>query len=48
MLCCALGPSVVEMQKSGLCNSGFPILQIPLRDCKKIEFVRKENNPFNE
>lgn len=25
-----------------------PILKIPLRDCKKIEFVEKENNPFNE
>ncbi|XP_035475157.1 protein FAN [Scophthalmus maximus] len=25
-----------------------PIIKIPLRDCKKIEFVRKENNPFNE
>ncbi|TKS87952.1 Protein FAN [Collichthys lucidus] len=25
-----------------------PILKIPLRDCKNIEFVEKENNPFNE
>ncbi|XP_028288516.1 protein FAN [Parambassis ranga] len=25
-----------------------PILKIPLRDCKKIEFVEKETNPFNE
>ncbi|KAA8580940.1 hypothetical protein FQN60_013898 [Etheostoma spectabile] len=25
-----------------------PILKIPLRDCKKIEFVECENNPFNE
>ncbi|CAG5895757.1 protein FAN [Menidia menidia] len=25
-----------------------PIIKIPLRDCKKIEFVEKENNPFNE
>ncbi|XP_039983407.1 protein FAN [Xiphias gladius] len=25
-----------------------PILKIPLRDCKKIEFVEKEKNPFNE
>ncbi|XP_023152654.2 protein FAN [Amphiprion ocellaris] len=25
-----------------------PILKILLRDCKKIEFVEKENNPFNE
>lgn len=25
-----------------------PILKIPLRDCKKIEFVEKDTNPFNE
>ncbi|XP_069554039.1 protein FAN [Brachyistius frenatus] len=25
-----------------------PILKIPLRDCKKIEFVEKEQNPFHE
>ncbi|XP_075870966.1 protein FAN isoform X3 [Nelusetta ayraudi] len=25
-----------------------PILKIPLRDCKKIEFVENETNPFNE
>ncbi|TNN72233.1 Protein FAN [Liparis tanakae] len=25
-----------------------PILKIPLRDCKKIECVSRENNPFNE
>ncbi|XP_068199670.1 protein FAN [Antennarius striatus] len=25
-----------------------PILKIPLRDCKNIEYVEKENNPFNE
>ncbi|KAJ0023064.1 hypothetical protein NQD34_015198 [Periophthalmus magnuspinnatus] len=25
-----------------------PILKIPLRDCKKIEFVQKDTNPFNE
>ncbi|XP_029955149.1 protein FAN [Salarias fasciatus] len=25
-----------------------PILKIPLRDCKKIEFVEKESNPFHE
>lgn len=26
----------------------FLLMQIPLRDCKKIEFVEKENNPFAE
>ncbi|XP_017287828.1 protein FAN [Kryptolebias marmoratus] len=25
-----------------------PIIKIPLRDCKKIGFVQKETNPFNE
>ncbi|XP_007566639.1 protein FAN isoform X1 [Poecilia formosa] len=25
-----------------------PIIKIPLRDCQRIEFVEKENNPFNE
>ncbi|MEQ2283404.1 hypothetical protein AMECASPLE_010856 [Ameca splendens] len=25
-----------------------PIIKIPLRDCQKIEFVEKENNPFND
>ncbi|KAM9839485.1 protein FAN [Aulostomus maculatus] len=25
-----------------------PILKIPFRDCKRIEFVEKETNPFNE
>ncbi|KAK7881271.1 hypothetical protein WMY93_029680 [Mugilogobius chulae] len=25
-----------------------PILKIPLRDCKRIEFVEKDTNPFNE
>ncbi|XP_010781480.1 protein FAN [Notothenia coriiceps] len=25
-----------------------PILKIPLRDCKKIEFVERESNPFND
>ncbi|XP_031732560.1 protein FAN isoform X2 [Anarrhichthys ocellatus] len=25
-----------------------PILKIPLRDCKKIEFVHREYNPFND
>ncbi|XP_071757043.1 protein FAN isoform X1 [Centroberyx gerrardi] len=25
-----------------------PILKIPLRDCKRIEFVEKEDNPFTE
>lgn len=26
----------------------FLLMQIPLRDCKRIEFVEKENNPFAE
>ncbi|XP_072306632.1 protein FAN [Eucyclogobius newberryi] len=25
-----------------------PILKIPLRDCKRIEFMQKDTNPFNE
>lgn len=29
-------------------DHGEPILKIPLRDCKKIEFIERENNPFNE
>lgn len=43
------------MQEPGLSKSWSALttlvsvfVQIPLRDCKEIEFVEKENNPFNE
>lgn len=39
---------VVQLLPFGSVTRSLWFLQIPLRDCKKIEFVEKENNPFNE